>query len=374
MEKINLHNYEAFYLDYLEGNLDAEHTAQLLLFLEQHPHLEVDFDAVQLEPNHDIVLDKSALKQNIDSENIDHYLIARLEGELDGDDEKELEAVIASSPKIEVLAKRYERTILAPPAITFPMKDRLKRKSGVIVYLAPMLSAAAVALIFFLIPSTTPTSIYTPRKTMPVAVVQPEIDTSIYLGKDGNEESVFIEESDRTPTQLELAVSRQNQMDAKSIDRQKRASLSKRENEKEQLAVVVDTLQTIKEDYAPVEIAGTSHKAEVNDSVPNVSHHMVDQDQIAMVNTTPKERQMKSNETKVLKLNEWANRTVRQELLGEEQPSTEKVAGNDLFAAVVNKLNESPNVDITYSRDEVKKRTAYSVTVGKFKFSRIKKR
>mgnify|MGYP002152686501 CR=1 FL=1 len=34
MNKINRHNYEAFYIDYLDGNLDAEKAAEMEAFLE----------------------------------------------------------------------------------------------------------------------------------------------------------------------------------------------------------------------------------------------------------------------------------------------------------------------------------------------------
>ena len=44
MEKISIFNYEAYYLDLLEGNLSEEDTALLLDFLEQHPHLKLDHE------------------------------------------------------------------------------------------------------------------------------------------------------------------------------------------------------------------------------------------------------------------------------------------------------------------------------------------
>lgn len=44
MNRINFNNYEAWLLDYAEGNLSAEDTAELLLFMEQHPELQVEMD------------------------------------------------------------------------------------------------------------------------------------------------------------------------------------------------------------------------------------------------------------------------------------------------------------------------------------------
>ena len=51
MEKINLNNYEAFFLDYAEGNLPAEQVAMLEDFLNTHPHLRKEleqFDMITL--------------------------------------------------------------------------------------------------------------------------------------------------------------------------------------------------------------------------------------------------------------------------------------------------------------------------------------
>jgi hypothetical protein len=53
MEKITRHNYEAFFLDYLEGNLSEKLNIELKVFLAQNPDLAVDledFENVSLEP------------------------------------------------------------------------------------------------------------------------------------------------------------------------------------------------------------------------------------------------------------------------------------------------------------------------------------
>ncbi len=48
MDKITIHNYEAFFLDHLEGNLSQENSAQLEAFLDANPHLrdELELDAL----------------------------------------------------------------------------------------------------------------------------------------------------------------------------------------------------------------------------------------------------------------------------------------------------------------------------------------
>jgi hypothetical protein len=64
MKRINLNNYEAFLLDYLEGNLDEESRYELEAFLKDHPDLASDlddFEDLRLTPEN-VDFDPSALK------------------------------------------------------------------------------------------------------------------------------------------------------------------------------------------------------------------------------------------------------------------------------------------------------------------------
>ena len=57
MSKIGLHNYEAWFLDYSEGNLTENQMMELEVFLEQHPNLTqelTDFEVVLLQDSEDI--------------------------------------------------------------------------------------------------------------------------------------------------------------------------------------------------------------------------------------------------------------------------------------------------------------------------------
>jgi hypothetical protein len=54
MEKITRHNYEAFFLDYLEGDLNEEGKTELKVFLAQNPDLAAEleeFESVSLKPD-----------------------------------------------------------------------------------------------------------------------------------------------------------------------------------------------------------------------------------------------------------------------------------------------------------------------------------
>jgi len=85
MNLITRKNYEAYLLDYVEGNLSPELIAELMLFLEQNPDLKEvleDFEIHKLEPVEDLGFDKTRLKKEtgiITSDNYEDFIIAEVE-------------------------------------------------------------------------------------------------------------------------------------------------------------------------------------------------------------------------------------------------------------------------------------------------------
>ena len=83
---INKNNYEAFFLDYHEGNLTPQQVADLLLYIEQHPELREEFESFEniiLEDFSDITFEnKSGLKKEITIDNKDEFFIRSIENTL----------------------------------------------------------------------------------------------------------------------------------------------------------------------------------------------------------------------------------------------------------------------------------------------------
>lgn len=153
MSKIDIHNYEAFYLDYLEGNLSEEDTAQLMLFLDSNPDIKAElneFEWLELDTPK-VEFDKSSLHQTINEANVEDYIIASLEKVIDPDDELELNEYLNRSDKAMAMANRYKRTILPQREIHYPEKNKLKKRGVPIYYLAPLIGAAAAVFLFFII-------------------------------------------------------------------------------------------------------------------------------------------------------------------------------------------------------------------------------
>ncbi len=131
MEKITRNNYEIYFLDYYEGNLSAEKQAELFLFLEKHPDLRNEFEGFEMEPlpSVDISFDeKENLKRGIITKaNYQHYLIAKIEGDLTKDELHELNKFLFQHPEYKKEEKLFEYTKLAPELISFPRKLNLKK-------------------------------------------------------------------------------------------------------------------------------------------------------------------------------------------------------------------------------------------------------
>lgn len=115
MKKITKNNYEAFLLDFMEGKLSGEEHAALLLFLEQHPEIEFDFDLNMhvLHTEESVSFNKkSDLKKTEEEkeENVVFYLDDALSKQERGKFEKQL----VDDKHLQTLLTQYQKTKLNP--------------------------------------------------------------------------------------------------------------------------------------------------------------------------------------------------------------------------------------------------------------------
>ena len=146
MNRITRHNYEIFFLDYLEGNLDAGLFPELTQFLAENPDLNEELEELKetslvLETDQLSFPLKNELKKNIPF-NLDHpedfetTAIARFEGDLNHQEELEFDNYLVHNKKAKTEYELIKRTKLrADDSILFPAKSKMKR-----VILLPNLS------------------------------------------------------------------------------------------------------------------------------------------------------------------------------------------------------------------------------------------
>jgi len=139
--KINRDNYEAYFLDYHEGQLSPEMVEEVLMFVNQHPDLKNvfdEFEAVSLVADQDIVFEKkSSLKKNqvfatsrVNELNYEEYLVGETEGLLNAEQLASINDFISINPQFEKDRRLYALAHLAvEDEIVFEAKESLKQKA-----------------------------------------------------------------------------------------------------------------------------------------------------------------------------------------------------------------------------------------------------
>jgi hypothetical protein len=199
--RITRDNYESFFLDYLEGNLEENMIDQFLDFLEQHPDLKEELDLFENTPlpKEPVVFkDKQALYKSPGHENesFDRKAVAYMEGDLKEQDRRSFEASLERNPMLKQQYALFEKTRLtADPGIRFTQKKKLYRKSATILLINWVGRAAAILVLLFginslfrngqeiTIPSSTEVASVKAPST-PVVVTEPQVTDPVAKSKD----------------------------------------------------------------------------------------------------------------------------------------------------------------------------------------------
>jgi hypothetical protein len=128
MRIIDLHNYEAFLLDYLDGNLNEDDCANLRAFVIAHPELEIDLEDTFLPKIADELMQadfKTQLKKteaNFCSEDLIHFL----ENTLSDSERKRIELRLLEDRELAVELALLKKTVLPiDEQIVFENKQQL---------------------------------------------------------------------------------------------------------------------------------------------------------------------------------------------------------------------------------------------------------
>ena len=152
---ITRNNYEAFFLDFLEGNLTGKEERELFLFVEAHPGLRKqlkEYEEVRLSPPDKLFPEKNLLKrpdpdfESIDDTNVEEAMIAFWEGNLPVQKRTLVEAYVNRHPENKKDFKLYGKVFLTAQNILFDGKKKLVRKSKRRIYV--LSGAGTVAAVF----------------------------------------------------------------------------------------------------------------------------------------------------------------------------------------------------------------------------------
>jgi len=156
MSVITKNNYEAFLLDYFEENISAEMAAELMLFLEQNPDLNVNlnnFEIIPLQAKNKLFTNKKSLKKDeyaINLANYETFFIAEIEGINTIEDSAELQVFLKNNPKTRQIFDTYKNTKLTSSRLVFKDKKSLYRKEKKVIPLYWWYSSVAAVLIVVL--------------------------------------------------------------------------------------------------------------------------------------------------------------------------------------------------------------------------------
>lgn len=147
---ITRENYEAWFIDHIEGRLSAEAEQELRVFLLLHPDLREEleqFEPVTLEKETSGFGDKKSLKREITFENRDEMLIGYVEETLSASDRRLVEE--HSAPDFRKDLAVYKKTKLSAEEIIFPAKHSLYRRTEPVI--RPMFYRVAAAASILLV-------------------------------------------------------------------------------------------------------------------------------------------------------------------------------------------------------------------------------
>lgn len=156
---INRHNYEEFFILYLDNELSQEERSHVELFLQAHPDLAEELAMLQrakLVPDNELVYaGKETLMINsghsfITLNNYEEWLLLYTDNELSAEERTAVEKFISLNPAIKQELEVLQKTILQPEKIVYFNKESLYRKEETKRRVVPIrwqrLAAAAILL------------------------------------------------------------------------------------------------------------------------------------------------------------------------------------------------------------------------------------
>jgi hypothetical protein len=155
--EIDINNYESILIDYFDGNLNALEVAEVLLFLEQHPDIKNEFEALGTLPETENISIDNGFKSNLKKLNenkslaeksFNELMIAQLEGETSFKENVIINQMMEGNHSLLKLKNTFQLTKLMPDStINFPNKNALKRKEALVFYLNKRFALAAALLL-----------------------------------------------------------------------------------------------------------------------------------------------------------------------------------------------------------------------------------
>ena len=135
---INRHNYEEYFILYLDNELSSDDRRMVEDFAEKNPDLKEDLDILlqsKLVPNNHITfaakdeLMRSTESTPIHSSNYEEWLLLYTDNELSKQQQEEVEKFVETTPLAKTDLELLQKAKLQPEEIIFPYKESLYRRA-----------------------------------------------------------------------------------------------------------------------------------------------------------------------------------------------------------------------------------------------------
>jgi hypothetical protein len=157
--KVNMQNYEEYFVRFVDNDLSAEEADEVQLFLQQHPGLKAELDSFRsavLIPDASIQFSgKELLKKGVTMANCGDYFAREVENDLLPYEKELLIEFLAKHPEMQRERNAWQSTVLvADESIVYPDKKSLKKRTTRVIpigvrYMMTAAVAAGLLLIFF---------------------------------------------------------------------------------------------------------------------------------------------------------------------------------------------------------------------------------
>jgi len=161
---INRHNYEEYFILYMDNELNSAERRMLEIFVQHNPDLEDELEVLlqsKLVPDNTIVFDgkeellKMADSSAIDLTNYEEWLTLYIDNELSPEQKKQVESFIALHPQVQQEVSLLQKAKLQSEEIVFPYKESLYRRTEKVRVIQINWRRIAIAAILLLALSTT---------------------------------------------------------------------------------------------------------------------------------------------------------------------------------------------------------------------------
>lgn len=353
MEKINLTNYEAFFLDHIEGNLTTSQEKELQDFLLQYPELNIDLEDFELMVLEEEKVENTNLKNTLKREEstalplVDYLMIAEVEGSITVEEKAQLSEMVQENPDLMNDLSIYHKVKLTDAIpVAFPDQSILlqKERKGIVWW--QYSAAVAAAILFLLMWNGNTDQYYSPRSVTYSKVKENPSDLENGL--------TFIVEK------IEDIDTEHKPLNSKLTDRETVVPVKKKSVDKEIPKRKLE--KSIEEESPSIQFAENKVQPEVptkeEKEIPLIQ---AKNDLIADATSQPEKPGEKDN---FVPIKEFAKEKIKTDLL----------KGKTFSETVMDELEEVSNEKISFKREKnqggVTQR--FAINIGKFSLSRNK--